>query len=145
MTAPDELFGRLRRAPDVEAPELVAVDATDRLLLDEAAASLALCGPGEVAVVDDAYGALTLGAVALHGVSDVRVSQDLLVGERALARNAERTGLTGTYRSLPWPRSRRARGWCWCRRPSRWTRCARSPSRWRPWPHPTSPCSSAAA
>ena len=99
-TAPD-LFAQLRRSPDVEAPELVAVDATDRLLLDEAAAALALCGPGEVAVVDDAYGALTLGAVALHGAADVRVAQDLLVGERALARNAERVGLSGTYRPLP--------------------------------------------
>jgi 16S rRNA (guanine1207-N2)-methyltransferase len=95
-----DLFGLLRRAPDVEAPELVAVDATDRLLLDEAAAALALCGPGEVAVVDDNYGALTLGAVARHGASDVRVSQDLLVGELALGRNAERTGLAGSYRSL---------------------------------------------
>ncbi|MGY1803121.1 class I SAM-dependent methyltransferase [Blastococcus sp. SYSU D00922] len=101
MTAAEDLFGALRRAPDVEAPELVAVDATDRLLLDEAAAALAICGPGEVAVVDDAYGALTLGAVALHGATDVRVAQDLLVGERALARNAERTGLVGTYRPLP--------------------------------------------
>src|SRR5215218_6621674 len=99
MTA--DLFAQLRRAPDVEAPELVAVDATDRLLLDEAAAALALCGPGEVAIIDDAYGALTLGTVALHGASDVRVSQDLLIGELALAGNAERTGLTGTYRSLP--------------------------------------------
>nr|WP_204261390.1 methyltransferase [Blastococcus saxobsidens] len=80
---------------------MVAVDATDRLLLDEAAATLALCGPGEVAVVDDAYGALTLGAVGLHGASDVRVAQDLLVGERALARNAEQLGLAGSYRSLP--------------------------------------------
>jgi 16S rRNA (guanine1207-N2)-methyltransferase len=96
-----ELFGALRRDPDVEAPDLVAVDATDRLLLDTAAELLAACGPGEVAVVDDSYGALTLGAVALHGASGVRVHQDLLVGELALARNAERTGLTGTYRSLP--------------------------------------------
>src|SRR5215210_9297334 len=96
-----DLFQALRREPDIEAPDLVAVDATDRLLLDEAAAALALCGPGEVAVVDDAYGALTLGAVALHGATGVRVAQDLLVGERALARNAERTGLTGSYRSLP--------------------------------------------
>lgn len=101
MTAPEEFFARLRRAPDVEAPDLVAVDATDRLLLDEAAATLALCGPGEVVVVDDAYGALTLGAVALHGATDVRVGQDLLVGELALARNAEQAGLTGSYRSLP--------------------------------------------
>jgi 16S rRNA (guanine1207-N2)-methyltransferase len=101
IPAADPFFSQLRRAPDVESPELVAVDATDRLLLDEAAAALAVCGPGEVAVVDDAYGALTLGSVALHGARDVRVAQDLLVGERALARNAERTGLTGTYRSVP--------------------------------------------
>src|SRR3954471_21206244 len=99
MTA--DIFAQLRRDPDVEAPELVAVDATDRLLLDLAGDLIARCGPGEVAVVDDAYGALTLGAVALHGARDVRVSQDLLVGELALARNAERTGLTGTCRSVP--------------------------------------------
>ncbi|MCA0146981.1 class I SAM-dependent methyltransferase [Blastococcus sp. LR1] len=98
---PSELFDQLRREPDVEAPDLVAVDATDRLLLDEAAAALALAGPGEVAVVDDSYGALTLGAAALHGASDVRVFQDLLIGELALAANAERTGLSGTYRSHP--------------------------------------------
>jgi 16S rRNA (guanine1207-N2)-methyltransferase len=53
-----------------------------------------------VAVVEDSYGALTLGAVTLLGASDVRVTQDLLVGELALARNAERTGLDGSYRSL---------------------------------------------
>jgi 16S rRNA (guanine1207-N2)-methyltransferase len=98
--APD-FFDQLRRAPDVEAPDLVAVDATDRLLLDEAADLLVTCRPGEVAVVDDNYGALTLGAAALHRVTDVRVHQDLLVGERALVRNAERTGLIGCYRQLP--------------------------------------------
>ena len=97
----EELFGALRRDPDVEAPELVAVDATDRLLLDLAGELIGRCAPGEVAVVDDGYGALTLGAVALHGARDVRVAQDLLVGELALARNAERTGLGGTYRSVP--------------------------------------------
>jgi 16S rRNA (guanine1207-N2)-methyltransferase len=101
MTDTTDFFAQLRRAPDIESPELVAVDATDRLLLDEAAELIAACGPGEVAVVDDSYGALTLGAVVLHGARDVRVAQDLLVGERALARNAERAGLTGTYRSLP--------------------------------------------
>ncbi len=58
------------------------------------------CGPGEVVVVDDSYGALTLGLQALHGATDVRVSQDLLVGEQALARNAERVGLS-SHRSLP--------------------------------------------
>ena len=30
----DEVLALLRREPDVEAPDLVAVDATDRLLLD---------------------------------------------------------------------------------------------------------------
>jgi 16S rRNA (guanine1207-N2)-methyltransferase len=101
LTVPEDVFGLLRREPDVDAPELVAIDATDRLLLDLAADLIARCGPGEVAVVDDNYGALTLGAVALHGARDVRVAQDLLVGELALARNAERTGLAGTYRSVP--------------------------------------------
>jgi 16S rRNA (guanine1207-N2)-methyltransferase len=94
------LLAQLRREPDVEAPDLVAVDATDRLLLDEAGDAVAAAGPGEVVVVDDSHGALTLGAVGV-GARDVRVHQDLLVGELALARNAERTGLTGTYRSLP--------------------------------------------
>jgi 16S rRNA (guanine1207-N2)-methyltransferase len=94
------LLEQLRREPDVEAPDLVAVDATDRLLLDEAAELLGGVGPGEVAVANDSYGALTLGAV-VAGARDVRVHQDLLVGEQALARNAERTGLTATYRSLP--------------------------------------------
>ena len=97
MTA--EFFAQLSRDPDVEAPDLVAVDATDRLLLDEAAELIRGCGPGEVAVVDDSYGALTLGAVALHGAADVRVHQDLLVAEHALARNAGRLGLVGTYRA----------------------------------------------
>jgi 16S rRNA (guanine1207-N2)-methyltransferase len=96
-----DVLGRLRREPDVEAPDLVAVDATDRLLLDEAAPLLAGCGPGEVAVIDDSYGALTLGAVALHGARDVTVHQDLLVAERALAGNADRAGLAGCYRQLP--------------------------------------------
>jgi 16S rRNA (guanine1207-N2)-methyltransferase len=95
-----ELFDLLRREPDVEAPDLVAVDATDRLLLDEAAAGIA-AHPDQVVVVDDAHGALTLGAVALHGATGVRVHQDLLVGELALAANAERTGLTGSYRPVP--------------------------------------------
>lgn len=97
----NDLLSLLERAPDVESPELVAVDATDRLLLDLATDLIARCGPGEVAVVNDAYGALTLGAVGVHGARDVRVAQDLLVGELALARNAERAGLTGTYRSVP--------------------------------------------
>lgn len=95
-------FEALRRAPDVEAPDLVAVDATDRLLLDEAAPLLARSGGGPVVVIGDRYGALTLGAVALHGVDGVRVHQDLLSGELALAANAARAGLDpAAWRSVP--------------------------------------------
>ncbi len=94
-------FDALRRWPDVEADNLFAADAADRLLLDEAASALAQAAPGEVAVVGDNYGALTLGAATLHAVEDIRVHQDALSGERALARNAEEFGLAGSFRSLP--------------------------------------------
>jgi 16S rRNA (guanine1207-N2)-methyltransferase len=94
-------FGRLRRYPDVEAANLFAVDATDRLLLDEAAPQLRGASPGSVVVIGDHYGALTLGAAALHGVDRLRVHQDPLSGELALASNAERLGLTGRFRQLP--------------------------------------------
>lgn len=105
----------LRRFPDIEAVNLVAADATDRLILDEAAADLATspaANPaadpatvlatvpaGTVCAIGDRYGALTLGAVALHGAVAVRTHQDRLVGELALAANAERLGLVGTYTS----------------------------------------------
>jgi 16S rRNA (guanine1207-N2)-methyltransferase len=92
-----DLLTRLSREPDVEAPDLVAVDGADRLLLETAGP---LLDRSPVAVVDDGYGALTLGAVAL-GADDVRVAQDLLVAERALAANAARTGLAGRYQPLP--------------------------------------------
>lgn len=85
---------QLRRAPDVEAPDLVAVDATDRLLLDEAAAAIAR-HPDGVLTIGDTHGALTLGAIALHGATGVRAHTDLRVAELALAANAERTGTTG--------------------------------------------------
>jgi 16S rRNA (guanine1207-N2)-methyltransferase len=96
---PDFSFDDLRRFPDVEAPNLFAVDASDRLILDEAADALAAAEPGEVVVIGDRYGALTLGAAALHGATRIRVQQDALTGERALARNADRTGLADSYES----------------------------------------------
>lgn len=102
--AGDFSFEALRRAPDVEGPDLVAVDATDRLLLDEAAPLLAASGTGaeHVVVIGDRYGALTLGVVALHGVAGVRVHQDLLTGELALAANAARVGVqAAAWRSMP--------------------------------------------
>ena len=49
-------FAQLRRWPDIEAPELVAHDATDRLLLDtaaEVAADVLTGHPGDVVVVGD--------------------------------------------------------------------------------------------
>ncbi|TFC84449.1 class I SAM-dependent methyltransferase [Cryobacterium sp. TMT3-29-2] len=96
----DFSFDRLRRFPDVEADNLFAVDASDRLILDEAAGVLAGAGAGEVVVIEDRYGALTLGAAALAGARGIRVHQDALSGEMALSLNAADAGLAETYRSL---------------------------------------------
>ena len=79
---------RLRRHPDLEAPGLQASDAADRLVLDHAADALAETAPGEVTVIDDAYGALALAAVDA-GARDIRVHQDPITVERALAANDE--------------------------------------------------------
>jgi 16S rRNA (guanine1207-N2)-methyltransferase len=94
-------FQVLQRSPDVEADNLVAVDATDRLVLAGAGAAVQAAGAGRVVVVGDRYGAMTLGAIALHGAQDVRVHQDPITGEQALAHNATRVGLTNGYRQLP--------------------------------------------
>ena len=98
--APAFDFSLLGRAPDVEAENLQAFDAADRLLLDTAAGDLAEAAgedAGAVAVIGDSYGALTLGAAALHSLHGIRVQQDPLSGELALDRNAERLDLAGTY------------------------------------------------
>lgn len=97
----NELLDTLRRAPDIEAPNLFATDASDRLVLDEAAGALAVAAPGDVVVIGDRYGALTLGAADAYGLSGIRSHQDRLVGERALALNAGRAGLSDRYVSLP--------------------------------------------
>ncbi|NQX13614.1 methyltransferase [Microbacteriaceae bacterium VKM Ac-2855] len=79
----EDVLQQLRRRPDVEAPDLVAVDAADRLLLDLAQERLS---PGcRVAVIGDAYGALSLGLDVDGGIA---VYQDSFVAERALDRNA---------------------------------------------------------
>ena len=93
-------LGELRRHPDVEGHGLEASDAADRLILDEAAALAEGLGPGGLVVIDDAYGALALGSAAA-GARGIRVHQDLVTGERALAANAERAGFAGDVRSLP--------------------------------------------
>ncbi len=82
----DDLLAGLRRRPDVEAAELRAWDAADRYMLDTAASWLT-AEPATVAVVDDTHGALALGSLAL-GAQQVRVHQDSLVGQHALAANA---------------------------------------------------------
>ena len=95
--ASDFPYDRLRRRPDVEAPNLFAADAADRLLAD--LAGDAVQQPGLV-VIGDGYGALTLAAAA-RGARDIRVHQDALTGERALDANAAELGLTGTYEHRP--------------------------------------------
>jgi 16S rRNA (guanine1207-N2)-methyltransferase len=101
----ESLLSRLRRFPDVEAANLQAWDATDRLLLETAAG---LLKPGtRLSVVGDRYGALTLGALALDaaatsaGASPVRVHQDLVTGERALRNNAEALGIQAGFDQFP--------------------------------------------
>ncbi|WP_338031441.1 class I SAM-dependent methyltransferase [Diaminobutyricibacter tongyongensis] len=96
----DFSFERLRRRPDVEAPNLFAVDAADRLLLDTAADALTSAAPGEVVVIGDNYGGLTLGAAALYGVRGMRVHQDPVTAERALAANAAGSGLADAFESF---------------------------------------------
>jgi 16S rRNA (guanine1207-N2)-methyltransferase len=93
-------FDQLRRRPDVEAPELVAHDATDRLLLATAEEAV-VAHPEHVAVVGDRYGALTLGASTLVGDAELRVHQDALSGELALAANDDALGTGARWRSLP--------------------------------------------
>jgi len=85
----------LRRFPDVEADNLFAIDSADRLLLDEAAEHLTAAGPGEVVVIGDNYGALTLGAIKRFGLTGVRVHQDRVTGEHALDYNSEDLGIEG--------------------------------------------------
>lgn len=108
----ESLFSQLRRFPDVEAANLQAWDATDRLIL--AAAAGYLTPESRLAVVGDRYGALTLGALSLDalnldagagagaaGTAPVRVHQDLITGERALGNNASRAGIETGFEQLP--------------------------------------------
>ncbi|WP_062520277.1 class I SAM-dependent methyltransferase [Demequina silvatica] len=95
----NEIFDALRRWPDIEAPGLVAADAADRLILDESAEFRASALPGGIVVINDAYGALTLGT-AHAGASGIRTHIDAITGERALEANASRVGLTGSFRSV---------------------------------------------
>lgn len=93
-------FDALRRRPDLEGPDLVAVDAADRLILDESDAARADLPDGALVVIGDTHGALTL-ASANSGARGIRVHQDELLGERALAANAADAGLDDAFTSLP--------------------------------------------
>lgn len=92
----------LRRWPDVESPELKAYDGADLLLLETASDRGLIPGIRDsVVVVNDHYGALTLGAIA-QGASGLRVHQDALSGERAVDANAaRRDGTTGQHLHVP--------------------------------------------
>jgi 16S rRNA (guanine1207-N2)-methyltransferase len=85
-------FDDLRRWPDLESHELRAWDTADILILNEADGLLA---GADITVIGDEYGALTLGALD-RGAAAVRVHQDRLSGEFALAANGK-----GAYKSLP--------------------------------------------
>ncbi|MDD7963645.1 class I SAM-dependent methyltransferase [Microbacterium thalli] len=98
MSGPFDL-SLLRRWPDVEAAGLVAADAADRLILDESASARAEIRPGELVVIGDAYGALTLGA-ASDGADGIRVHQDALSGEAALAANARQWAPEARFASM---------------------------------------------
>ncbi|TDP90743.1 16S rRNA m(2)G 1207 methyltransferase /23S rRNA m(2)G-1835 methyltransferase [Leucobacter luti] len=87
------LFARLSREPDFEAAELQAFDATDELLLATASDAIRTVQHGELVVLGDRHGALTLGAAQLLGATGIRVFQDPVLGELALHANAARIGL----------------------------------------------------
>jgi 16S rRNA (guanine1207-N2)-methyltransferase len=86
----DAVLSRLLPYPEdgTRADGPVAVDATDRLLLDEAA-PLIERDPDGVVAIGDRFGALTLGALAL-GAHGVRVHQDAITAEAALDANSAR-------------------------------------------------------
>ncbi|MBN9613426.1 MAG: methyltransferase, partial [Actinobacteria bacterium] len=107
MTTIDALFAELSREPDLDAPELQAFDATDELLLTTAAGIPGAArakdpaSPASIVVIGDRHGALTLGAAAVLGARGIRVFQDPLLAERALAANARRLGLADAYTDHP--------------------------------------------
>lgn len=90
----DAVLAELRPYPEdgSRADGPVAVDATDRLLLDEAAPLIGRDLDG-VVVIGDRFGALTLGALAL-GAHQVDVYQDAITAEAALSANSARASRT---------------------------------------------------
>ncbi|WP_255218035.1 class I SAM-dependent methyltransferase [Arthrobacter woluwensis] len=106
---PEPLHRLLSRWPDVDAENLQAFDAADRLLLEHAASELdRLWAEGvddpRLVVIGDRYGAIALPLLAespeggQSAVAGLRVWQDLATGEAALEANAGRLGITGFTR-----------------------------------------------
>lgn len=95
----ERLFAQLRRDPDFDAAELLPYDTADALILQTAAERIAGSPPGTVVVIGDTHGALALGAELL-GARRIRVHQDALLGERALAQNVARLGKPGNIVSF---------------------------------------------
>lgn len=105
-------FDQLRRWPDFEAPELIAADAADRLIVEMAsewceahAEESPTSEPLMVSVLGDAYGAITLGLLGTFasraGTTTspaVRVHQDARAGELALDNNSAQTHVAGHSR-----------------------------------------------
>ena len=106
-------FDQLRRWPDFEAPELVAADAADRLIVAKASEwcearteKSPASEPPIVSVLGDAYGAITLGMCGSLTVGAgttqiplVRVHQDARAGELALDNNSALTHVAGYSRN----------------------------------------------
>lgn len=84
----DQISARLGRWPDIETHDLVAADQSDRLILAEMGSA-----PGDVVVIGDQFGALTLSILSAMPGTRIRVHQDAITGERALAANAQRLGI----------------------------------------------------
>lgn len=93
----EEFCSTLTRAPDFDAPELLAFDTADIYLLATAADRIRAAAPGTVVTIGDRHGALTLGAASVLGATGVRAHQDPLLSERALAAGAAAHGLTSSY------------------------------------------------
>ncbi|WP_242632448.1 methyltransferase [Arthrobacter sp. S41] len=88
----ETLLADLRRWPDVQAPNLFAADAADRLILDTCAMWHREAGtswPDSITIIGDHYGALSLGALAL-GSTQVRVHCDSLTARQAIKANVQR-------------------------------------------------------
>lgn len=109
LVNPEPLHRSLGRWPDVDAENLQAFDAADRLLLEHASPELdRLRAEGiddpRLVVIGDRYGAIVLPLLAKSSeggpsaVPGLRIWQDLATGEAALEANAARLGITGFTR-----------------------------------------------